>query len=69
MSNEDEIRKMLDDLHKAEDKLNKRMTKINWEISLLEKEKKKIAAKVSNNMRHRNILIEKLPDRDVTSRQ
>lgn len=61
VESEEELRKMLDALHKSENKLNKRMTQINWEISLLEKEKKKIATKVSNNMRHRNILINKLP--------
>lgn len=54
------IKLRLLELHAQEDEMNKEMGRINKTISDLQKKKKKLASRISGNMRFRNRLIEKL---------
>lgn len=55
-----DIRNKLKNLHEQENELNKQMGKLNGQIKALQKKKDKLAKQVSNNMRYRNSLINKL---------
>lgn len=54
------IRDRLKRLHDQENELNKEMSKIDYQIKMLRKQKEKVAKRVSNNMRYRNKLINQL---------
>lgn len=54
------IRKKLIELHDQEDTMNKSMGNIDKQVLELKKQKKKLAKKISNNMKYRNQLIYKL---------
>jgi len=58
---DEKTRSRLLQLHNEENLLNKEMSRINYQIKQLEKQKLKIAKRVSHNMRYRNRLI--LPER------
>lgn len=53
----DWIKQKLIKAHEAEDELNKEICSIDKEIDLLKKKKRKLASKVSKNMKNRNHLI------------
>jgi len=56
----EQIRERLLLLHKAEDELNRKIGSIDAQIKGLNKDKAKLAKRVSSNMRYRNTLISKL---------
>lgn len=56
----EKIRLRLTELHSRENELNAAMGQIDKEIKLLTATKAKIAKRISNNMKHRNKLIEQL---------
>ena len=59
MTNE-KIRERLEECRKAENKLNKEMSRLSYEIKVAYKKKMKLAIRVSKNMKYRNSLINQL---------
>lgn len=52
----------LRELHAAEDELNSQIKEIDSQLKSLNYKKKVIAVKISKNMKHRNALIQQMPD-------
>lgn len=57
---DEKTKNRLQQLHEQENSMNKEMGKIGKQIFELEKKKKKIAKRISGNMKFRNELINKL---------
>lgn len=57
---QDQIRKRLTDCHDAENKMNKEMSDLYWQIKTAIKRREKLFKQVSKNMKYRNSLINKL---------
>lgn len=54
------IRERLKKCHADENAMNKELSKLDWTIKDCNKKKIKLAAKISKNMKYRNLLINKL---------
>lgn len=56
----EQMKERLSNCHLAENSLNKQMGKLDYTIKESQRQKKKLAVKISKNMKYRNGLIERL---------